>query len=104
MCLSYLVYINENDVSVLYFTSSDDEDIFLKKRIQEMWKKICSIVGVGVVSSESVMGHYFEAHLPSAISDNIEIQVKKLQSDGEFEGEPSSKDFKIGVEIVLTRT
>ncbi len=51
MCLSYLVYINENDVLVLYFTSSDDEDIFLKKRIQEMWKKNCSIVGVGVVSS-----------------------------------------------------
>lgn len=93
MCLSYLVYIDDNNVPVLYFPSSDDEDIFLQKRIQEIWKNNCSTPS-GVVSSESVMGLYFEAQVPSAISNKIEIKVKKLL----FEGEPSSKDFNIVVD------
>lgn len=95
MCLSYLVYIDENNVPILYF-NSDDDDIFLQKRIQEMWKNNCSTPS-GVVKSESVMGHYFEAQVPSAISNKIEIKVKKLLFEGS-EGEPSSKDFNIVVD------
>jgi hypothetical protein len=87
------VYIDIN-VPVLYFPSSDD-DIFLQKRLQEIWKNNCSTPS-GVVSSESVMGLYFEAQVPSAISNE---KFKNYY----LKGNPVAKT-STSLQIVLTRT
>ncbi len=64
------LYIDDTDVPVLYFPTGH---LPAKTNTGDVAKKL------QYSCIESVMGHYFEAQLPSTISISIEIKVKKLQ-------------------------